>query len=167
MGLSNEALYKKIKRAISYNKRTGVYRWKIRPSQAVKAGQVAGSIGVEGYRYIKYDGKTYRATHIAWLLCTGRLPTHTIDHENRKPSDDRWKNLREATPTQNGCNRKGVGRSKVKGVRKHRCGRWEARIGYEGKDYYLGLHETKNAAAAVYAAKARSLHGEFAYVEAT
>lgn len=64
----------------------------------------------DGYRVITIFGneKTrpqYRSGRLAFLYMTGHWPEWDVDHKNRKRGDDRWKNLREATRSQNLRNR--------------------------------------------------------------
>lgn len=58
-----------------------------------------------GYVLISFDGEQYLAHRLAWFYVTGEMPPMFIDHINGKPDDNRFENLREATPQQNGFNR--------------------------------------------------------------
>jgi hypothetical protein len=96
------------------------------------------------------------------------------DHINGDTLDNRKENLRICTHTENICNRGAHknNRSGYKGVtrRKTRHGRWAiknpywARIYYEKKEYSIGYYPTAEEAARAYDAKAKELHGEFAYL---
>lgn len=90
-----------------------------------------------------------------------------IDHINRDPLDNRRKNLRYCTTSQNLMNR-GVQKNNTtgyKGVVFDRRGRknWFAKIRFQYKVFYLGYHSTAEEAAIAYNKKAKELHGEFAY----
>jgi hypothetical protein len=89
---------------------------------------------------------------------TGEWPKHTIDHINGDPSDDRWCNLREATPAQQNGNMPCWSRLGVKGVTRHWSGRYMARI----KKRYIGMYDTLDDAARAYAEAAAREYGEFA-----
>jgi hypothetical protein len=92
-----------------------------------------------------------------------------IDHRNPSESlDNRKSNLRDASTSQNGFNR-GVQKNnkaglKGVGVRKDRRG-YRSRITFQGEELHLGTFDTKEEAHAVYVAKAKELHGEFARTE--
>lgn len=90
------------------------------------------------------------------------------DHINGNKLDNRLKNLRIATKSQNGAN---VGKRKhslnsYKGIHYLRFGkrlkRWEARITINRKVYSIGRFLTQKQAAKAYDRKAKELFGEFA-----
>lgn len=115
-----------------------------------------------GYVVIRIAGYLYRAHRLAWLYMTGEWPALAVDHVNRNPSDNRWANLRQATPRQNGANSKPRGAHGLKGVHLHtRNRRWVAQIKKGGTTVYLGSFDTPAEAHAAYAAEARSVFGPF------
>jgi hypothetical protein len=75
-----------------------------------------------------------------------------------------WTNLRLASGSQNGGNQTVRKNNKLclKGVRLHQCGKFTAEIKCNGKKKYLGLHVTKELAAAAYATAADKCFGVFA-----
>jgi HNH endonuclease len=95
----------RLKELLSYDPATGIFAWKTRRNQLSGIGQQAGTIHARGYRKIIIDGRSYWASRLAWLYMTGRWPKSEIDHKNRIRLDDRFSNLREATPQQNSFNR--------------------------------------------------------------
>ena len=152
----------RLKSMLSYNRRTGIFLWRIY-KRNVWPGTVAGNIDKDGYRLIRIDRKTYRASHLVWFYCRGTLPPAPLqmDHINRRRDDDRLKNLRLATIAQQAMNRKGRrGSSKYRGVSK-RKGRWLAVASFGGRSKYIGLFDTEKAAAKAYLAYARPLCGKF------
>lgn len=87
-----------------------------------------------------------------------------VDHRNLDGLDCRRKNLRLATPSQNGANKpkqKPTCSSSFKGVDFH-AGGWRARIRKDRKQISLGTFKTAEDAARAYDSSARKLHGEFA-----
>lgn len=147
---------------LSYDPDTGIFRWKISPNIAIKTGDVAGGITRQGYLKIAYCHKNYLSHRLAWYMMTGEWPNIAIDHINGDPSDNRWCNLRLATPSQNGANMKPFGKL-PKGVTFHKkTGKYQAQIKCNGRGHYLGLFDTPEEANSVYAAAAKRLFGEYA-----
>jgi hypothetical protein len=154
----------RVRELFDYQPNTGLLVWRRKQGRKA-AGMTAGCANPLGYLLVGVDGGLFQATHIIWLLVTGALPKERIDHRNGKPGDNRWDNLREATPGQNMANTKRPSHntSGFKGVHFHRqTGLWRARISKAGKFYSLGLHDTPEAAHAAYRKAANDLHGEFA-----
>jgi hypothetical protein len=92
-------------------------------------------------------------------------PNQKVDHINQDGLDNRRSNLRFATNSQNGCNRKAtrISSTGLKGVWPNRItGRFGARIQHLGVRRHLGYYDTAEAAARAYDEAARRLHGEFA-----
>jgi hypothetical protein len=147
---------------LSYCPETGVLTWRNPDAVNMQPGAVAGSIGGNGYRQIHFQGRKYVAHRVIWFMMTGELPPNVIDHKNRDRLDNRWSNLRAATISQNAGNQPGKGRF-PKGVTFHQqMQRYQAQIKKDGKNYYLGLFDSPEEAAAAYIAAANELYGEFA-----
>lgn len=158
----------KVKELLDYDPETGIFRWKINIS-AHRAGSVAGSPS-SGMRYlaVRYKGKEYAAHRLAFLWMTGAWPEASLDHINGDKVDNRWKNLREATPSQNAANRSVTWVNKVglKGViRVTRYGvtKYEARIRVNGKQQHLGRFDSAQEAHQAYIAAAEAAFGVFAH----
>ena len=86
-----------------------------------------------------------------------------IDHIDGNPLNNKISNLRIASTNQNASNRcKSIpGKSGVRGVYKHTCGRWAAQIKHDGKVKYLGLFDSVDDARAAYVSAAHKMRGEF------
>jgi hypothetical protein len=91
-----------------------------------------------------------------------------VDHRDGNGLNNRRKNLRLSTNSQNLCNRGSQrnGTSGFKGVTRHKlAGKWMAQIKQNGRRHYLGLFDKPEDAAAAYKTAAEALHGEFARSE--
>lgn len=106
-------------------------------------GSVAGCIHKDGYVYIAIRGRLYVAHRLAYLIATGEWPAAEIDHRNGIRSDNRWKNIRPASISQNRSNT--LGQSTRTGpypgvyCRTTRSGvRYIAQIKHRKKVIYLG-----------------------------
>lgn len=90
-----------------------------------------------------------------------------VDHRNGNSLDNRRRNLRQSSNSENMMNRGAASHNKTgyKGVLKC-AGRnskpFKAQIGYNSSTIYLGYFETAREAALAYNVKAVELHGEFA-----
>ncbi len=89
-----------------------------------------------------------------------------VDHRNHQTLDNRRCNLRLCTNGQNQHNRRlQGGASQYKGVVWHkRDKKWCVNIRHNSQRIWLGYFDTEIDAAKAYDAKAKILHGEFAYL---
>jgi hypothetical protein len=153
-----------LKRLLHYDPETGHW-FRLTSFRAnYQAGDRADVPYVNGYRRVRIKKISYYAARLAIFYMTGAWPDEVTDHRNRIRDDDRWRNIRPATQSQNRANSaKGKRRkmSKYKGVYK-RKNRWVAHVHYRGKMYWAGSHLTEFAAHKAYDAKAKEVFGEFA-----
>lgn len=118
-----------------------------------------------GYAVSRMDGKNVRMHRFILKLSTKDI----CDHVNRNGLDNRKKNLRLATKSSNGANRKKQNNntSGYKGVFLMKDGRekkYMARMRFKGKDIFIGYFYTKKDAAIAYNKKALENFGEFSYL---
>ena len=86
------------------------------------------------------------------------------DHENHDTKNNRRCNLRVATPSQNGANRRKLGvQSRFKGVRVHGSG-FMAQIRYDGQLVWFLKMRLETEAGLIYNYSANILFGEFAHL---
>lgn len=114
-----------------------------------KAGSRVKSLAPNGYVRLAVGKGKYLAHRLIWLWSYGVWPKGHLDHVNGIRSDNRLENLREATHFEQAQNISRAG--KLLGVQYHaRSKKFRAMIMVNGKQYYLGLHETPEEAHAAY-----------------
>ncbi|HZS57510.1 MAG TPA: HNH endonuclease [Bryobacteraceae bacterium] len=149
---------------LRYEPETGRLYWRVGHHRIV-AGQIAGSRHLCGYWSIVVARRRYLAHRIAWFLFYGEWPISRIDHINGDGCDNRIKNLRLATNSENlanGCLRSS-NTSGFKGVSYIKAeGRWRSSIMKDGKQHHLGRFDNPEAAHNAYLLAAQRLFGEFA-----
>lgn len=153
-----------LRHLLHYNPETGKFTWLVSRGTAI-AGNEAGTTNEKGYIRISINKRWHQAHRLAWLYQTGEWPPKHIDHVNGDPSDNRWKNLRLASRSQNMSNmrRSKNNTSGYKGVSfKSHAGKWAAYIKYNKKTHHLGYYDCPKQAHEAYMAAAKELFGEFA-----
>jgi HNH endonuclease len=152
---------KYLRECLRYVKRTGELTWLVRPRKNFKSvrdfhrwnnryaktnfGRVHPGGSIVGY----IGGEPFYAHRVVWKLVTGVDPILPPDHKNRKPSDNRWCNLRAATRAQNGANHslRIDNRSGHAGVHFATLeGNWKAGITVANKRIHLGSFSSKKKA---------------------
>lgn len=155
-----------IRSLLEYDPFTGEFYW-LKSGHGISAGDLAGSVYANGYRYIQIYSEDYRASRLAWFFVTGEDPIEFIDHKNKVRDDNRFNNLRKATNSQNQANTgpKSTNTSGFKGVSYQLSrGKWIAMITVDGKAKNLGRYATRAEAARAYSRAAIEAWGEFANV---
>lgn len=154
---------KHLKSILSYDRKTGVFKWKAKTSRKTVIGNQAGGIDCAGYVVIGIAGKTYYAHRLAWLYCHGYIPKQ-LDHKDGDRKNNAISNLRECSSSQNIFNAKKAknNTSGHKGVSWHeKAGKWEAYVCHQNKKNYLGLYDTPEQAAKAYLNAVKTLEPEF------
>ena len=109
-------------------------------------------------RIDKYKRKKIRMHR----LILGAKKGEIVDHKNGKGLDNRRKNIRVCTNSQNAMNTNKNRGKYSKGVGKI-DGKYTARIGYNNKRLYLGYFTTESEASEAYNKKSKELFKEYAY----
>lgn len=165
--MRNDITARFLRSVLSYSPETGEFRHLTARTSRIRKNFVAGTKvtenGVRRYITITINNKAYRAHRLAWLYMTGRWPTDQIDHRDLNPFNNKWRNLREATHTQNQHNRRcfKISKSGKKGIR-FKAGKWEAWLRIKGRHTYLGRFPYAADAARVHAVASIKYRGEFA-----
>jgi len=124
-----------------------------------KRGKILNVIDEKGY--IRFGLNIYpskvkiqiRAHQYAWFMYYGVIPSNQIDHINRNKKDNRIKNLRLLTNSQNQQNVERKGYSYDKKSKKFR-----SRIQLNNKSINIGYFENENDAHIAYLNYKKSLH---------
>lgn len=89
---------------LDYDPETGIFRWKVAPNRAIKAGDEAGYMktlydangGIRGtLRYIRVLGQEVIAARVAWALHNGEWPPARLTYVDGDPSNLRITNIRQ------------------------------------------------------------------------
>ena len=116
------------------------------------AGRPAGYVNSSGYVLVAVLGMRIRAHRLAWYYMTGAWPTADIDHINRDKADNRWRNLREVTRSEN-LHNTGLRKDSSSGHRGvcwlNRPKRWLAHGQRDGKRFSRTFKRKEDAVAAV------------------
>jgi HNH endonuclease len=158
----NDLTAERVRELFHYDPETGRITWRMDRATNAKAGDRAGCINrSDGYMVININGTNYSAHRLIWLWMTGEWPHEEIDHVNRIRHDNRFCNLREASPSENSFNsptRGGKCETLPRGVHKTRNGKFQAKI---GRNIHIGTYDTVEEAGNAYALAATALYGEF------
>lgn len=147
----------KVAALVQYEPETGLFTRK-------SDGQKLGTDHIKGYIRIKIGSMDVLAHRLAWFIATGKEPEATIDHINRDKQDNRLCNLRQATHSQNQCNR-GPQKNCASGVsgvamNRQKTG-WQAYIKLNGKRVHLGTFKQVDDAIRARMAAQKAMFGEF------
>lgn len=152
----------RLKELLHYDPLTGVFTWLQARGYRMAVGDIAGCIGAGGYVMISCDYHRYRAHRLAFLYMTGTFPSSDVDHKNGLRSDNRWSNIRNATRSENMQNIGGAQSNNKLGIVgvhfNKKAKKYQAMIQVHGKNKYLGLFDTIDAASSAYLTAKNSLH---------
>lgn len=133
---------------LRYEPETGLLFWKVR-KRGRKMNRPVGVENTNGYLQIRIDRARVTSHRVIWLLSTGKWPNNEIDHINRKRTDNRLKNLREATRSENLRNAT-ISKRNTSGVIgvsfRKRERKWQGRMMVEGIEMFLGYFRNFNDA---------------------
>ncbi|CAH2910812.1 MAG: hypothetical protein CPSOU_1855 [uncultured Paraburkholderia sp.] len=144
----------------TYDPETGSLRW----NHGKKRGKLVDSVTGKGYFSVQIGRRTRVAHRIAWAIHYGEMPLLQIDHVNGDKLDNRLENLRLANNIENNRSKRLNSRKSLTGYKGvySRYGKFEAKIGVQGKSLNLGVFPTPDEAAHAYNKAAVREFGEFA-----
>ena len=131
-----------VRRSYNYDPETGVLtHTAVNKYVSELHGREAGHLNHQGYRVVVIRNKQYQVHRIVWLYVYGDTPDGHIDHINRCRDDNRIRNLRIVTRSQNKHNgntyaNNTSGEPGVHFLRSNQ--RWYARINVGGVRRHLG-----------------------------
>lgn len=163
----NKLTIERLLEVVDYHANGSYFTWRGGWPRNRAAGKPAGTL-VSGYLQICIDQVKYKAHRLVWLCVYGEWPKGDIDHANGNRLDNDPDNLRIATPSQNGANKR-LGSNNTSGFKgvsycKSR-GNYEARLKVNGKNFALGRFKTPEEAHEAYKTAAIEHHGEFSRTE--
>ncbi len=130
--------HERLKVILDYDPSTGIFTWK-------KSGRIASRNTGDLCVRIGIDGRRYKLHRLAWFYVTGDWPEHYIDHIDGDVTNNRFSNLREATPSQNQHNRNAKGYCFDKSR-----GKWMAKLRTNYRQIFLGRFSTPQEARKAY-----------------
>lgn len=138
------------KRLFHYDPMTGIFK-RLYTKKCVRKRNAADAgyqqINARGYKCVRVwvpGIGEYLAHRLAWLYMTGSFPKAQIDHINHDATDNRWKNLREATNQQNMKNKSisSYNKSGLTGVVwRDKRKKWSSQITVNYKQIHLGMFD--------------------------
>ena len=132
------------KEAVEY--KDGALYWTKSVRFGINAGDRAGGVRQNGYRYVRYQNVQAAEHRIVWMLHHGEIPSHlVVDHINRDRADNRIENLRLLTNRENTSN--WIRRPFPVGVQRRASGKFRAQAKSNGRNCYIGTFDTVEEAA--------------------
>lgn len=153
----------RLREFVHYDPETGIFIRRRKWGEIAPAGKQIGGLNAAGYIVFAVDGVSDYAHRFAWAYMAGEWPAERVDHRDLDKANNRWANLRLASPSQNAVNvrTRRNNASGHKGVIATRNGTWRAFIVRGGKQLHIGCFKTKFEAITAYRAKATEIYGEY------
>ena len=160
-----------LRECFDYNPDSGVIQWRTRPREHFSsdvaysnhyfnfAGREITHVDPHGYLNLTLDYVHYRAARVIWKMITEEEPPRIVDHADLNKLNNKWSNLRAATPSQSLRNR--TRKPKATGPRGVTPSGKKWRASIHGR--YIGTFITAEEASTAYEKAACELHGEFYY----
>lgn len=119
------------------------------------AGSRAGTTKADnGYRQVYVHGTHYYEHRLAVFYMTGKWPDQEVDHQFGIHDDNRWEEIRKASPSENGQNRRVAKRGTTSGLlgvywdKKRK--RWVAQLVLHRKKLFVKFFKDKYEAHQAY-----------------
>lgn len=151
----NEISQSYLKSKLQYNHETGIFVW-------LKNNKRAGFTHSSGYRRIKLKNHPVTEHRLVWLYIYGYIPEQ-VDHINGNRSDNRLKNLRQATNQQNQQNKRTPSSNNKSGYLGvslcKKSKKWKATISINNISITIGYYDCPQKAHDAYLTRKRQVHG--------
>lgn len=115
-----------------------------------------------GYAVANIKGRVVKLHR--WLLCLSDKE-QLVDHINHNTLDNRKKNIRICSLSQNARNKSPIQGREMLGIRVTRNGKYNVRITKDRKEIHIGNYETLEEAKQARIKAERKYHGEFGYYD--
>lgn len=164
---------------VKYNPDTGLFIWLERSAHHFKPGRYGSNViaaawneryagkpafsqpNGKGYLFGTINSKHYAAHRVAYAIMTGSWPSWTVDHINGNPTDNRFANLREATPAQQMMNA-AKKRTNTRGVA---CHKRSGEVKFSASiRVHLGYFNSAKEASEAYEKAAKQVHDREFYL---
>ena len=101
-----ELTQEELREIFNYDPLTGVFNWKIKPSDHIGIAAVAGTLNRStGHFHITYKGRHYYTHRLAWIYVYGEIPEgRLLDHKDTNGANNKIDNLRLSTKSENMMN---------------------------------------------------------------
>jgi hypothetical protein len=140
-----------VKELFDYDPVTGNLNWRVSRSSRIRVGDLAGTLGANGRRYVLINGVSYLVHRVIWLMCHGEWPKGNISPRDGDYLNLRLSNLIERSPTETVLNA-GIRSSNKTGVAgvtfSNKKNKWVAMITVDYKQRYLGAFDSLEEAKA-------------------
>ena len=143
--------HERLLEALDYDPATGIFAWKIRPSNKVKIGMRAGVVGTNGYRFIMVSGEKLQASRLAWFYVHGEWPKGDIRFGDNDTDNCAITNLRDISKIEIARERKVLSNNTTgfRGVSIAKNG-FKCAVTANYQQVNLGIFDTAEKASAVY-----------------
>lgn len=145
--------HERLLEALDFDPASGIFLWKIRPSNRIHIGDRAGVVGTNGHRFISVDGEKLQASRLAWFYVHKEWPKGDIKQPDGDRDNCALVNLKDVDRVSGARDRGLVSNNSTgfKGISPAPFGKFQSKITWNYKQISLGGNfETAESASAAY-----------------